>query len=220
MGKIISNGIEYTNPIGTTIVPNPEGTPTDELNSIQIGSDIYSISGGSGGESFKKETLYSGTTFPSSSIQLLKTINEYDFIGFDIGQNPEHSNWFFTPTQLKNSNHCIVFSSGGFCVVYSNANGDEISFGDTQSWTNRQLYEIYGIKFGGGSVSWKDITGTLTAGQTSIILSDSSITTNSTIEPFTDKFGVNPTSISVSTGSVTLTFESQSSNLGVKVRVS
>jgi len=118
MGKIISNGIEYSGIQGTAVIANPQGTPTDELSSIQIGSDIYSISGG------------------------------------------------------------------------------------------------------GSSVSWKDITGTLTAGQTSIILSDSSITTNSTIEPFTDKFGVNPTSISVSTGSVTLTFESQSSNLGVKVRVS
>ena len=32
---------------GTTVIANPTGTPTDELNSIQIGSDIYEIVGGS-----------------------------------------------------------------------------------------------------------------------------------------------------------------------------
>lgn len=34
---------------GTTVVPNPQGTPTGELNTIQIGNDIYEIVGGSGG---------------------------------------------------------------------------------------------------------------------------------------------------------------------------
>ena len=65
-----------------------------------------------------------------------------------------------------------------------------------------------------------EITGTLTAGTTSITLSDASITTSSTIDVYTDTFGVNPTNISVATGSVTLTFASQASNLGVKVRIS
>lgn len=66
----------------------------------------------------------------------------------------------------------------------------------------------------------KTITGTLPAGQTSITLSDASITTNSTIDYYTDVFGVNPTNIVVATGSVTLTFNTQNTNLGVKVRVS
>ena len=222
----LTDGIEYfitdMETTGTEIVANPEDTATDTLTKLQIGDEVYNISGGSGGghtildndgtaltqrdelqfigayvnddntneitkvnvvremtkaqfdllsndekvglirvtdeddgigSGFIKEILYTGTTFPSSTIQLSKEINDYDFIGFDVGQNTEHSNWFFTPTQLKDSNHCIVFSSGGFCVVYSNANGDEISFGGTQSWTNRQLYEIYGLKFGGGNSS-------------------------------------------------------------------
>lgn len=65
-----------------------------------------------------------------------------------------------------------------------------------------------------------DLTGTLTAGNTSITLSDASITSSSTIDYYTDYFGVNPVSVSVSTGSVTLTFEAQDIDLGVKVRVS
>lgn len=65
-----------------------------------------------------------------------------------------------------------------------------------------------------------DLAGTLTAGQTSITLSDVAITGSSTIDYYTDYFGVNPVGVSVSTGSVTLTFEAQDIDLGVKVRVS
>ena len=77
---------------------------------------------------------------------------------------------------------------------------------------------IYGIPSGSGG-SWTDVTGTLTAGNTSITLSDASIETTSTIDFYTNEFGVNPTDVSVSAGSVTLTFEAQSTDLGVKIRV-
>ena len=89
---------------GTTVIANPTGTPTEELNSIQIGNDIYEIVGGGGG----------------------------------------------------------------------------------------------------GSASWKDITGTLVAGQTEITLSDASIAVDSTFEPFTDKFGVNPTDMEFIQGAETV----------------
>ncbi len=65
-----------------------------------------------------------------------------------------------------------------------------------------------------------DITGTLTAGSTSITLSDASITTTSTIDIYTDVFGIQPTNASVATGSITLTFLAQASDITVKVRVS
>ena len=68
-------------------------------------------------------------------------------------------------------------------------------------------------------VPWTDITGTLTAGQTSITLSDSSITTSSTIEVF-DDLDVPYNSKTLSTGSITLTFDAQESNMSVQVRVS
>ncbi len=67
---------------------------------------------------------------------------------------------------------------------------------------------------------WVELTGTLPAGQTSIAFSDSSITTDSVIDYYTDTYGVNPTQIVVTTGSVTLKFNSRDSVLGVKVRVS
>ena len=72
---------------------------------------------------------------------------------------------------------------------------------------------------GGGGASYTDVTGTLTAGSTSLTLSDASITNNSTLDFYTSVYGVNPTSVSISTGSVTLTFEAQLTNINVKVRV-
>lgn len=65
----------------------------------------------------------------------------------------------------------------------------------------------------------KEVTGTLTAGDTSITLSDVAILTTSTIDVYTDVYGVSPETVTVATGSVTLTFEAQASDLGVKVRV-
>lgn len=64
------------------------------------------------------------------------------------------------------------------------------------------------------------VTGTLTAGSTSITLSDASITPTSTIDIYTSTFGIQPTNASVATGSITLTFLAQASDITVKVRVS
>jgi len=65
-----------------------------------------------------------------------------------------------------------------------------------------------------------DVIGTLSAGATSITLSNAAITENSSVEFFTSKLGVNPTAETHTTGSITLTFDAQSADLGVKVRVS
>lgn len=69
-----------------------------------------------------------------------------------------------------------------------------------------------------------EYTGTLTAGQTTLVLSDQTITTNTRVEgilldvdPFST--GIAPLSCTVATGSITLTFEAQSFDLGVIVEV-
>lgn len=66
---------------------------------------------------------------------------------------------------------------------------------------------------------WTDITEVLTAGSTSITISDASILATSTIQVFTDP-ALLYNSITVAVGSVTLTFDEQQSDVSVKVRVS
>ena len=63
------------------------------------------------------------------------------------------------------------------------------------------------------------LTGTLTSGMTSITFQNESITDNCDITPFTSVYGVNPTAISTSNGSITLTFKAQTQDIGVKVVV-
>lgn len=60
------------------------------------------------------------------------------------------------------------------------------------------------------------LSGTLTAGSTSITLSDASITASSMIDVYTDT-GIGYESITASTGSVTITFEEQAADMNVKV---
>ncbi len=64
-----------------------------------------------------------------------------------------------------------------------------------------------------------EVSGTLTAGQTSVTLSDVAITASSTIDIYTDG-DVDYVSATPGTGSITITFEEQQTDLGVKVRVS
>ena len=68
--------------------------------------------------------------------------------------------------------------------------------------------------------TYKELTGTLTAGQTSITISDAAILTTSTIDIYTDVFGIGPEDVTVSNGSVTMTFSAQAANLSIKLRVS
>ena len=96
--------------------------------------------------------------------------------------------------------------------------GDAFNAQNMNDLENRIANAIAGG--GGGGSSWIDITDTLEAGETSITFTDETITTSSTLDVYTDVFGVNPTNMSVETGSVTLTFEEQETDLGVKVRIS
>lgn len=66
-------------------------------------------------------------------------------------------------------------------------------------------------------VKGKEVTGTLLAGSTTITLQDAAITTTSTIDIYTDVFGISPESVAVATGEITITFEEQAADLGVKV---
>lgn len=62
-----------------------------------------------------------------------------------------------------------------------------------------------------------EMTSTLLAGQTTVTFLSAAITTSSTIDIYTDKFGVSPEEVTVAAGQVTIVFEAQSSDLGVKV---
>lgn len=63
------------------------------------------------------------------------------------------------------------------------------------------------------------LTGTLTAGETSLVLTSSIVNASSYIDVYTDTYGVVPTNVSVdnSNRQITLTFKASSSPIGVKL---
>ena len=98
----------------------------------------------------------------------------------------------------------------------ANALMTDISYASLNTASKKIIGAINEVASG----AYTEVTGTLLTGATSITLSDASITTTSTIDIYTDVFGIQPTNAVVATGSITLTFLAQASDLTVKVRVS
>lgn len=69
-------------------------------------------------------------------------------------------------------------------------------------------------------VPYKEFEGTLTTGQTSITFSDNVINSNRVIDYFPSIYGLVPTSITVTSGSVVFTFEEQETDMTLEVRIS
>ena len=59
----------------------------------------------------------------------------------------------------------------------------------------------------------------LYAGETTVTITDEAITQDSTFDIYTDKYGVNPKNVTVDTGSITLEFKPQETDVNVKVVV-
>lgn len=73
----------------------------------------------------------------------------------------------------------------------------------------------------GGTGTWVDLINTLEAGETELVIENSIITENSTVEIYTDTYGISPSDVVVEDGIITITFDSvQEEDLGIKVRVS
>ena len=74
-----------------------------------------------------------------------------------------------------------------------------------------------------GYLEWQSLytllTGTLSAGSTTLTLQNAAITINSVYDIYTDQWGVNPTDVVVTAGKITMTFEKQNASLGVRVEV-
>lgn len=214
---VLNNNIYYMDKLYTdvpTIIANPPSDYVSTLNKLQIGNIVYGIEGGSGTE---VEANPSGTaTDELDSVRIGDTI--YDIPsggggGTTVIANPsDAATDDLVKLQVANTIYGIEAGTNVVANPSGTASGDlnSIQIGST----------IYDIPTGGGGGSWTDVTGTLTAGQTTLTLTNSAITTNSTLDFYTDTFGVNPTNVTVTTGSVTLTFEEQADDIEVKVRVS
>ena len=67
-----------------------------------------------------------------------------------------------------------------------------------------------------GTVTGTVLTATLTTGETTLEITSEAIKTTSTVDLYTDVYGINPTNATVADGSLTLTFKAQTKDISVK----
>ena len=103
---------------------------------------------------------------------------------------------------------------------------DDVSYDNTDSGltaTNVQdaIDEVYAAIPSTPAAASEVQTGTLTAGQTSVVLTftEQTIGASTLIDVYTGEYGVNPDSVVTTASTVTLTFTAQASDLAVAVKV-
>lgn len=87
---------------------------------------------------------------------------------------------------------------------------------DSTHWTKTDIFSQMPTP---GGASYVELGGKLLAGDNTLTFNNECITVGSIFEFYTDTYGVNPTDVSVTDGTLVLTFDAQQNNLKVKVRV-
>lgn len=159
--------------------------------------------------------------------------SDYLFVAHYDSANQEYVNWKVSVTELaskilKNIEYTSDLTTTSKVIINAI---NEIAQGSGNTLANLTDVDIttpagdQRLVYDSTASKWINkttetvLTGTLTTGSTTLTLTDNAITTTAMYDFYTDVFGVNPTAVTVSTGSMTLTFEARQSDLNVKVVV-
>lgn len=193
---------------GTTVVANPSGEATDDLLKVQIGSTIYNIPGGgdsifSGKSLVMKTKTYTGTGSAVNAI----TFDEKPYAIYSIfGDGYNQSNKvMMLPFIYGETTYCVgsYYTGSGILwnpVAYSNNDLTmTMSSSDAGAAFNNEgsTYTIWYLVEENFN-EFTEVSGVLEAGETEITLYNPNITSDSTVEPFTSKFGLSPTNMQIS----------------------
>lgn len=188
------NGVTFT-PTKEGIVANGSSTASGRFNllsePIVFDFDVQVVNFSEEHESYIRRNGYATQTEPLRNNHLTVSASTLiDEIGYIIQENRVYEN------DLLQLMICPRAVSNEIYVPYAK--------------TNRQLTEELG----------KNLTPqTLAVGDTTLTFQDNSITTDSTIFPYTSKWGVVPTDITATTGQAVLTFAAQSEAISVYINV-
>lgn len=147
---------------GSSVVPNPQGEPTDTLETIEIDGTVYDIAGsGGGGGSARKlyKKLYNGNITSTGDLTLLDSIENYDFIMIEIAYlegegNPVCGSTIADVTYLKSTynNNTSIWIDGG-----NNDRSAKVAFSDATTMkvqkasTYDAIIGVYGLDLNGGA---------------------------------------------------------------------
>lgn len=95
---------------------------------------------------------------------------------------------------------------------YTAKSGDMVTYNLTEFVFNGTVWQ----EFGAASTVF---TETLTAGETTVTITDSAIAIGSMIEIYPDVYGLEPTNVAVTAGQIVLTYDEQGVDIHIKVKV-
>jgi len=95
---------------------------------------------------------------------------------------------------------------------YTAKSGDMVTYNLTEFVFNGTVWQ----EFGAASTIF---TETLTAGETTVTITDSAIAVGSMIEIYPDVYGLEPTNVEVTAGQIVLTYDEQGVDIHIKVKV-
>lgn len=95
---------------------------------------------------------------------------------------------------------------------YTAKTGDMVTYDSTEFVFNGTTWQEYGA-------ASTIFTETLSAGDTTITITDSQIAIGSTVDIYTDVYGLEPTNVAVTAGQIVLTFDAQGVDVHLKVKV-
>ena len=112
---------------------------------------------------------------------------------------------------LVTSKHYIAVTYGTefVCVGESGLSSHHVYDVETNTETLQSTLQVAGTL----------LLTKLYTGQTTVTITDEAITQDCTIDIYTDKYGVNPKNVTVDTGSITLEFKAQETDVNIKVVV-
>lgn len=95
---------------------------------------------------------------------------------------------------------------------YTAKTGDMVTYDSTEFVFNGTTWQEYGA-------ASTIFTETLTAGDTTITITNSQIAIGSTVDIYTDVYDLEPTNVAITAGQIVLTFDAQGIDIHVKVKV-
>lgn len=203
----------------------------DNTSEKWVNADNQGGGGGGSGSGFTKTSLYTAAQ-DESIVSLSQSMANFDLI--ELVAWYQEGSALYTQNSIYNAQELIdsigsnpekrfTVNNDSYYSWYRVNDVDELECMLTTGGV--KIKQVYGYKFAGGgsgNANWKDLTGVLTAGQTQITLSDAVISNDSTLNPYTNVFGLKPTNMEIVSGQQTSLqpLVTQESELTVDVSVS
>lgn len=204
-----SKDLYAPDPVSVTQIQST-GTKIATISVGATDTDLYAPSGGGGGSTVSVTQIQStGTKIATITVDNVGT----DLYapsggggGSTVSYTKEYTGGTTVGTITIDGVSSTIDAPGGAVYTTPYSGGDTLGTitSGLGSYTVTKPYNEY--------------TAQLSAGNTSVTISNAKIHTYSTIDVYTSEFGVTPTNIVISEGSIVLSFTARQSALSVKVR--